>query len=93
MNDSPVGCQNRERASPGGEGESFCPCQAKRHLREQVPRIINNVAFADLPHRKMKVGHAIVAIRSGGVYAARRKILERSLPRGRIFHSAQIFWP
>ena len=56
-------------------------------------RIINNVAFADLPHRKIKVGHAIVAIRSGGVYAARRKILERSLPRGRIFHSAQIFWP
>ena len=26
-----------------------------------------------------------VSIRSGGVYAARRKILEWSLPRGRIF--------
>ena len=26
MNDSPVGCQNRDRASPASEVESFCPC-------------------------------------------------------------------
>ena len=30
--------------------------------------------------QKMQIGHAVITIRSGGVYAARRKILERSLP-------------
>ena len=35
--------------------------------------------FESLLVRKMKVGYANITIRSGGVYAARRKILERSL--------------
>ena len=45
-------------------------------LRSQT---INKVMFESLLVRKMKVGYANITIRSGGVYAARRKILERSL--------------